>query len=150
MHAVEEFFVAGGNRFRNISRPDPVVGPMRRRPVAGIVAGIIFAGLFSYGAGLDREPKPTAFVVPDPASVYDPTERGEVLPDGYRLALDRDTILPVYAPAFTATDLVDWPGDMLVIGVAGDRSAKAYPVTHLNSREMVIDSLEGIPILVTW
>jgi hypothetical protein len=37
-----------------------------------------------------------------------------------------------------------------VIGVAGTNSAKAYPVTHLNQREMVVDSLEGIPILVTW
>ena len=34
--------------------------------------------------------------------------------------------------------------------LAGETEAKAYPVTHLNSREMVIDSLEGIPILVTW
>jgi hypothetical protein len=37
-----------------------------------------------------------------------------------------------------------------VIGVAAAETAKAYPVTHLNSREMVIDSLDGIPILVSW
>jgi hypothetical protein len=81
---------------------------------------------------------------------YDPVTAGEELPAGYRQLLDRDQIAPIYEPTFTTPDAVDWPGDMLVIGVAGADTAKAYPVTHLNQREMVIDSLEGIPILVTW
>ena len=88
--------------------------------------------------------------VADPFTTFDPVEAGAALPDGYRIGLARDQIAPVYEPVFTAADAVDWPADSLVIGVAGDNEAKAYPVTHLNSREMVIDSLEGIPILVTW
>lgn len=86
----------------------------------------------------------------DAGEVFDPVEAGEALPDGYRPLLDRDQIQPVYDPAFTSPDLVDWPGDSLVLGVAGVNAAKAYPVTHLNQHEMVIDDLEGTPILVSW
>ncbi len=89
-------------------------------------------------------------VLADPNQVYNPVKAGEPLPDGYRQLLRRDSILPVYDPVFTSSEEVDWPADSLVIGVAGAETAKAYPVTHLNSREMVIDSLDGIPILVTW
>ena len=88
--------------------------------------------------------------VSDPNLTYDPVRAGEVLPAGFRQLLDRDQIAPIYDPQFTTRDAADWPADMLVIGVAGQDVAKAYPVTHLNQREMVIDSLEGIPILVTW
>jgi len=86
----------------------------------------------------------------DPTEVYDPVRAGELAPSGFRQLLDRDQILPVYDPVFTSAGLVDWPAGMLVIGVSGEQTAKAYPVTHLNQREMVIDSLEGIPLLVTW
>ncbi len=86
----------------------------------------------------------------DPNEVYDPVRAGELAPPGFRQLLDRDQILPVYDPVFTSAGLVDWPAGMLVIGVSGEQTAKAYPVTHLNQREMVIDSLEGIPLLVTW
>ena len=37
-----------------------------------------------------------------------------------------------------------------VIGIAHNGEAKAYPISHLNRREMVVDSLAGLPILVTW
>jgi hypothetical protein len=86
----------------------------------------------------------------DPTEVYDPVRAGELAPPGFRQLLDRDQILPVYDPVFTSASLVDWPVGMLVIGVSGEQTAKAYPVTHLNQREMVIDSLDGIPLLVTW
>ena len=85
-----------------------------------------------------------------PAEVYDPVKAGEPLPSGFRQVVDRDQILPIYQPTFTSAGEVDWPADMLVIGVAGSKEAKAYPVAQLNRREMVVDSLEGIPILVTW
>ncbi len=86
----------------------------------------------------------------DPAAVYDPVRAGEEPPLGFRQLLGRDQIAPVYDPVYVARDEVDWPADSLVLGVAGVQSAKAFPITHLNQREMVIDSLEGIPILVTW
>ena len=91
-------------------------------------------------------------VVPvvDVAAAYDPVKAGDPLPDGFRQLLGRDQIEPVYNPVFTAADHVDWPLDSLIIGVAGPDTAKAYPVTHLNQHEMVIDHLEGMPILVSW
>ena len=43
-----------------------------------------------------------------------------------------------------------WRDDTLVIGIEQDGDAEAYPVSFLNGREMVIDSIAGIPVLVTW
>ncbi len=37
-----------------------------------------------------------------------------------------------------------------MLGVALDGEAKAYPISVLNSREMVNDELAEIPILATW
>jgi len=88
--------------------------------------------------------------VPDPREVYDPVRADEPLPEGFRQLLGRDMIHPVYAPVFAAAGEVDWPDNTDVIGVAGVEEAKAYPVSHLNYREMVIDDIEGIPILVSW
>lgn len=88
--------------------------------------------------------------IADPGDVYDPAAAGEPLPDGYRQLLRRDMIHPVYDPTFAEADEVDWPDNTDVIGVVGEREAKAYPVSHLNFREMVIDEIEGIPILVSW
>jgi hypothetical protein len=45
---------------------------------------------------------------------------------------------------------VDLQEDELILGVAIDGQAKAYPITVLRSREMVNDELAGIPLLVTW
>lgn len=112
-----------------------------------MATGLVAAGLWLISSGDGGDPiTPLA----DPGAVYNPIDAGEELPTGYRVGLARDQIAPVYEPEFTAAAGVDWPDDSLVIGVAGAERAKAYPVTHLNSREMVIDSLEGIPILVTW
>jgi hypothetical protein len=113
-----------------------------------VAAGLVVTGLWLIFGG-DQGTEET--ITPaDPAAVYNPVVAGEELPPGYRVGLARDQIAPVYEPEFTTANGVDWPDDSLVIGVAGDETARAYPVTHLNSREMVIDSLEGIPILVTW
>jgi hypothetical protein len=43
-----------------------------------------------------------------------------------------------------------WDSDDLVIGLEIDGNSKAYPVGFLNRREMVIDRLSGVPVLVTW
>jgi hypothetical protein len=115
--------------------------------LTGAAAALL--GAWSLRAGSTSEPVPLDAMA-DPQDVYDPVQAGEELPSGYRPLLDRDQILPVYDPVFTSSSDVDWPAEMLVIGVAGSEEAKAYPVTHLNQREMVVDSLEGTPILVSW
>lgn len=112
--------------------------------VAGVAVAVVAATLVFFGDSSD------ALVPADPDTVYDPVAAGETTPAGYRTLLDRDAIAPVYNPEFTSADGVDWPGDSLVIGVHGAKTAKAYPVTHLNSHEMVLDSLDDDPILVSW
>lgn len=61
-----------------------------------------------------------------------------------------DGIRPVYDPEFARAIDADLLDDELVMGIAIQGEAKAYPVTVLRFREMVNDELAGIPILVTW
>lgn len=83
-------------------------------------------------------------------TTFDPVRAGEPTPEGFRQVLARDQIEPIYEPDFTDAGSVDWPDDMLVLGVAGISEAKAYPITHLNRHEMVNDVIDGEPILATW
>ena len=122
-------------------------------PAAGLaIVAIAMIVLWPASDAPPEDPvaSPAQVDVPDPREVYDPVRAGEPLPEGYRQLLGRDQIAPVYDPVFVDADEVDWPDDTLVIGVTGAADAKAYPVSHLNNREMVIDDIEGIPILVTW
>lgn len=117
-----------------------------------LVIGVLM-GFFALVA-TDRPARPDATpalgALADPNEVYNPVTAGEPLPEGFRQVLPRDAIVPIYAPEFVAADAIAWPDDTLVIGVALGGGAKAYPVSLLNRREMVVDSLAGIPILVTW
>ena len=90
------------------------------------------------------ETVPTATSVAINRRVNDDTEY-----DFPRL-LGLDSIAPVYDPEFATAADSPLKEDELVLGVAIDGEAKAYPVTVLRTREMVIDDLAGIPILVTW
>jgi hypothetical protein len=85
-----------------------------------------------------------------PGDAYNPVTAGEPLPEGFRQLLPRDAIRPVYDPQFVSAGGVAWLGGTQVIGVSSGDEAKAYPVSFLNRREMVVDSINGIPILVTW
>ena len=64
--------------------------------------------------------------------------------------LSRDGIAPIYEPEFVPASESGYRDDELVMGIAIDGEAKAYPVGLLNGREMVNDELAGTPILVTW
>lgn len=86
----------------------------------------------------------------DPSKVYNPVLAGEPLPDGFRQVLPRDAIMPVYEPRFVDPGLINWTPDTQVIGVEIDGEAKAYPVSFLNGREIVIDEIADVPIIVTW
>ena len=116
------------------------------RFVAGALGAVVAVAVV---VGLAMGPRFDPIQVAD-ADLYDPTEAGETLPSGYRRSLPRDAIAPVYEPRFVAARDSGWDDDTLVVGVALDGAAKAYPVSYLNQREMVIDSIAGIPILVTW
>lgn len=64
--------------------------------------------------------------------------------------LPRDAIAPIYRPRFVAAAQARLRSDELVLGVAINDEARAYPITILNRREMVNDEVGGVPILATW
>ncbi len=84
----------------------------------------------------------------DPSAAYYPVLAGERLPEGFRQLLPRDAIQPIYEPEFAAASQIAWPAATDVIGVSLGGEAKAYPVSFLGGRELVIDHIGGIPILV--
>ena len=85
-----------------------------------------------------------------PGGIYDPVRAGEPTPAGFRQLLPRDAIHPVYNPTFRSAESTEWSAGTLVIGLELNGEAKAYPVSFLNFREMVIDWIGGSPVLVTW
>lgn len=123
--------------------------------VLGAVVGLGVTGVLLTRTA-DTETSVTIAATPevqrtvDIGAVYNPVKEGETLPEGFRQLLARDQIEPVYDPQYTSQDQVDWPDGMLILGVEGTATQKAYPITHLNQREMVIDELDGEPILVSW
>lgn len=68
----------------------------------------------------------------------------------WRQVFRRDTIEPIYEPTFLPADQANYDDSELVIGVEINGQAKAYAIGPLNGREMVNDTLSGVPILVTW
>jgi hypothetical protein len=64
--------------------------------------------------------------------------------------LPYDGIRPVYEPVFAPAAEAPLDDSELIIGIAFDDEAKAYPISVLRFREMVNDELAGIPTLVTW
>ncbi len=64
--------------------------------------------------------------------------------------LPRDGIRPIYDPQFTSAEDSRYSPDELVMGVEINGDARAYSVGILRSREMVNDTIGGVPVLVTW
>ena len=118
--------------------------------IAVLVLVLAAAGVM---LALNRDPDPGP-IEAHPAGlapgIYDPVRAGEETPPGFSQLLPRDAILPVYSPTFQSKEAAGWPAETLVIGVDLDGEAKAYPVSFLNRREMVIDWIGGSPVLVTW
>ena len=67
----------------------------------------------------------------------------------FRQLLSRDGIAPIYDPRFVSATKASFRDNDLVMGVTIDGENKAYPVGMLNFREMVVDELGGVSILVT-
>ena len=86
-----------------------------------------------------------------PPGLFDPTDvPGVMLPEGYFRSWGRALIRPVYAPNFVGPSGGQWPDEELVIGVNINSQQRAYPVGFLSTREIVIDQIDDIPLLVTW
>lgn len=102
-------------------------------------------------------PESTSAAVPNELAKIDPPNNPEInrrvkVPDNLRVnwLIPPDGIRPIYEPEFAPAQEVPLHDDELIIGVAWDGEAKAYPISVLRSREMVNDELAGIPTLVTW
>ena len=123
---------------------------MSRATVFGVIGALALVAVFFL---FNRQPTlrtPESVPPLDPQSVYDPVQAGEEMPPGYRQLLARDAIRPVYHPVFVPASQAGWDDGDLVIGLEIDGQATAYPVGFLNRRDMVIDAVAGIPVLVTW
>ena len=129
---------------------------MRRKSVpAGVWAALVLviAGCgrgpthFSATVEVTGVPEVATVATDAPESAAEATE----MPDyHWSQLLGRDDIRPIYDPQFVSADEAGYDDDELVMGVAIEGEAKAYPVGLLNFREMVNDELAGIPILVTF
>jgi hypothetical protein len=117
-----------------------------------VVYGLFALGLLAAaGLWLANTPDPIGAGPAElPDGIYDPVRAGEPTPVDFRQLLPRDAIHPVYNPTFRSAESTEWPGEALVIGVELNGEAKAYPVSFLNHREMVIDWIGGSPVLVSW
>ncbi len=76
-------------------------------------------------------------------------EEQEALAKMERL-LGRDMIAPIYDPKFVTAAQATLRDDELILGVELNGEVKAYPITVLNGREMVNDTVGGVPILASW
>ena len=111
----------------------------------GLGALVILAlALASCGPAITSPPPATEETEP---ATPEPTE---IVEYQWNQLLMRDGIAPIYEPEFVPAGESGYKDDELVMGVAIDGEAKAYPVGLLNGREMVNDELAGTPILVTW
>ena len=63
----------------------------------------------------------------------------------------RDAIVPIYEPSYGGSDDGDWlPDRELSIGYVGEDASYAYPVRMLNFHELVTDTIDDVPLLVTY
>ena len=104
-----------------------------------------------------RRPQPQ----PDSVAAYHLAGADEVIgPDGpaaatfvdaeYEQLRYPDAIAPIYDPQFVPASEADLPEDELVIGLTINGDSRAYPAGILYNREMVNDTVGGVPTLITW
>lgn len=79
------------------------------------------------------------------------TVRGQEFSLGdYSPSLPRDAIKPIYEPEFVTAEEAILDDQELVLGLEINGESRAYPVGPLHFREMVIDEVGGVPVLVSW
>lgn len=126
--------------------PAPVATPMLPAPVATP----LFPSPVASGLPATASPATQATLVPTTPPAATNVRVTDTSEYEFPQLLPFDGIPPVYDPRFASAADAPLLNDELVMGIALDDEAKAYPVTVLRFREMVDDELAGIPILVTW
>lgn len=75
----------------------------------------------------------------------------DVRPEDIQTILPKDAIQAILDPSFERADEATWLADSdSVVGVSINGDARAYPIPILSSREIVNDTVGGVPIAVTW
>ena len=134
---------------------------LRRRSRVSIGAVISLLALFTIACGSDSAPeKPVPPVDSSITSValedviFDLFDGGYVpFPEVSPSLVEelRDAIVPIYKPVYGESEEGNWlPDRELVIGYVGEEQAYAYPVRMLNFHELVADTIDVIPLLVTY
>ncbi|MBT3942156.1 MAG: DUF3179 domain-containing protein [Chloroflexi bacterium] len=110
----------------------------------GILLFFVLGGPQALRVGLLN--KETIVVPPDPGN---PSAQGRTLelvtllpPDGIQAILNPQFISPAEATRYVA--------DEPVLGVTINGDSRAYSIPFLSGREVVNDTVGGIPIAVTW
>jgi hypothetical protein len=128
---------------------------LRRLAVPALLLAAAAAGVPSHARAQDPvpkpEPKPAAKEAP-PLDADLPPEaeiRKEASSDPRNMKPDAFPVIrnPVYGGALEVKgmDPEEW-----VIGTVVGKTALAFPVNVLNHHEILVDTVEGVPFLVTW
>ena len=126
---------------------------MWKRAVWSVVMISLMNLIISCGNIPDQPtPSPTSLARSQPATPTVPQPHRQRADQEYYWdqRLERDSIKPIYDPTFLPVAEANYQDDELVIGIEINGEAKAYAIGPLNGREMVNDTLGGVPILVTW
>jgi hypothetical protein len=104
---------------------------------------LLIGSLFLLAACANSEPAPTAHATPSPAPDYGAELVRAVGRDGIEAVLD-----PEIVDAAAVHDSFGPDEPVLVASVNGVE--RAYALLNLTESEVVNDTLDGIPIAVTW
>jgi hypothetical protein len=75
----------------------------------------------------------------------------DIRPEDIQTILPKDAIHAILDPIFEDAAKADWIADSdSVVGVSINGDTRAYPVAILSGREIVNDTVGGVPIAVTW
>lgn len=85
-----------------------------------------------------------------PFDLLNPTGQKTVDPAEYRKLIARDVIVPVYEPRYVSPEEANLVDQELVMGVEVNGEARAFPIGLIRSREIVNDTIGGVPLLITW
>lgn len=104
------------------------------------------AGVVEFDAGAFADINPE----PEIRTIDYSVDSGFNYVDYERDRIPRDAISPIYSPEFVESAESVLEPEELVMGLAINGDARAYPVGMLRVREMVNDEVGGTPVLVTW
>ena len=85
-----------------------------------------------------------------PFDILNPTGQKTVDPRAYRKLIARDVIVPVYEPRYVGPEEANLVDQELVMGVEVNGESKAFPIGLIRNREIVNDTIGGVPLLITW